>query len=144
MSALVACGTGSADFNFYIGRATTATGGIGARASGETPRPPPRGNEPRRFTVPADTNFLRPFLQVNQSSPFGTVWYAADWHMRNVTAANSAQKTADATAKAVDSLTTTVSQQGDTLSSIGTRTTSLENSLRSTNDTVSKRLTRQR
>ncbi|HCQ6431339.1 TPA: hypothetical protein OL562_005594, partial [Klebsiella pneumoniae] len=27
MSALVACGTGSADFNFYIGRATTATGG---------------------------------------------------------------------------------------------------------------------
>ncbi|MBL1627004.1 hypothetical protein ELE43_30125, partial [Klebsiella pneumoniae] len=34
MSALVACGTGSADFNFYIGRATTATGGIGARASG--------------------------------------------------------------------------------------------------------------
>ncbi|MXH34653.1 DUF1983 domain-containing protein [Pseudomonas aeruginosa] len=59
--------------------------------------------------------------------------------MRNVTAANSAQKTADATAKAVDSLTTTVSQQGDTLSSIGTRTTSLENSLRSTNDTVSKK-----
>ncbi|MDZ0734342.1 carbohydrate binding domain-containing protein, partial [Klebsiella pneumoniae] len=57
----------------------------------------------------------------------------------NVTAANSAQKTADATAKAVDSLTTTVSQQGDTLSSIGTRTTSLENSLRSTNDTVSKK-----
>lgn len=34
MSALVACGTGSADFNFYIGRATTATGGIGAKASG--------------------------------------------------------------------------------------------------------------
>ncbi|WP_457922126.1 phage tail tip fiber protein [Klebsiella variicola] len=56
-----------------------------------------------------------------------------------MTAANSAQKTADATAKAVDSLTTTVSQQGDTLSSIGTRTTSLENSLRSTNDTVSKK-----
>lgn len=39
----------------------------------------------------------------------------------------------------MDSLTTTVSQQGDTLSSIGTRTTSLENSLRSTNDTVSKK-----
>lgn len=140
MSALVACGTGSADFNFYIGWATTATGGIGARASGGNTRTTTAWKRATwRFTVPADTNFLRPFLQVNQSSPFGTVWYAADWHMRNVTAANSAQKTADATAKAVDSLTTTVSQQGDTLSSIGTRTTSLENSLRSTNDTVSKK-----
>ncbi|HBQ4453929.1 TPA: DUF1983 domain-containing protein [Klebsiella pneumoniae subsp. pneumoniae] len=140
MSALVACGTGSADFNFYIGRATTATGGIGERASGGNTKTTTAWKRATwRFTVPADTNFLRPFLQVNQSSPFGTVWYAADWHMRNVTAANSAQKTADATAKAVDSLTTTVSQQGDTLSSIGTRTTSLENSLRSTNDTVSKK-----
>ncbi|HBS1180579.1 TPA: hypothetical protein MAB63_005657, partial [Klebsiella pneumoniae] len=120
MSALVACGTGSADFNFYIGRATTATGGIGARASGGNTKTTTAWKRATwRFTVPADTNFLRPFLQVNQSSPFGTVWYAADWHMRNVTAANSAQKTADATAKAVDSLTTTVSQQGDTLSSIG-------------------------
>ena len=140
MSALVACGTGSADFNFYIGRATTATGGIGAKASGGNTRTTSAWKRATwRFTVPSDTSLLRPFLQVNQSSPFGTVWYAADWHMRNVTAANSAQKTADATAKAVDSLTTTVSQQGDTLSSIGTRTTSLENSLRSTNDTVSKK-----
>lgn len=140
MSALVACGTGSADFNFYIGRATTATGGIGARASGGNTKTTTAWKRATwRFTVPSDTSLLRPFLQVNQSSPFGTVWYAADWHMRNVTVANSAQKTADATAKAVDSLTTTVSQQGDTLSSIGTRTTSLENSLRSTNDTVSKK-----
>lgn len=140
MSALVACGAGSADFNFYIGRATTATDGIKARTSGGNTKTTTAWKRATwRFTVPEDTNFLRPFLQVNQSSPFGTVWYAADWHMRNVTAANSAQKTADATAKAVDSLTTTVSQQGDTLSSIGTRTTSLENSLRSTNDTVSKK-----
>ncbi|KKY89644.1 hypothetical protein OA43_01925 [Klebsiella variicola] len=140
MSALVACGAGSADFNFYIGRATTATGGIGAKASGGNTKTTSAWKRATwRFTVPSDTSLLRPFLQVNQSSPFGTVWYAADWHMRNVTAANSAQKTADATAKAVDSLTTTVSQQGDTLSSIGTRTTSLENSLRSTNDTLSKK-----
>lgn len=140
MSALVACGAGSADFNFYIGRATTATDGIKARTSGGNTKTTTAWKRATwRFTVPEDTNFLRPFLQVNQSSPFGTVWYAADWHMRNVTAANSAQKTADATAKAVDSMTTTVSQQGDTLSSIGTRTTSLENSLRSTNDTVSKK-----
>ncbi|WP_323063912.1 TipJ family phage tail tip protein [Klebsiella variicola] len=140
MSALVACGAGSADFNFYIGRATTATDGIKARTSGGNTKTTTAWKRATwRFTVPEDTNFLRPFLQVNQSSPFGTIWYAADWHMRNVTAANSAQKTSDATAKAVDSLTTTVSQQGDTLSSIGTRTTSLENSLRSTNDTVSKK-----
>ncbi|HDK6370668.1 TPA: DUF1983 domain-containing protein [Klebsiella pneumoniae] len=140
MSALVACGTGSADFNFYIGRATTATGGIGARASGGNTRTTTAWKRATwRFTVPSDTSLLRPFLQVNQSSPFGTVWYAADWHMRNVTAAQKVQDTADATAAAVDSLTTTVSQQGDTLSSIGTRTTSLENSLRSTNDTVSKK-----
>lgn len=140
MSALVACGAGSADFNFYIGRATTATDGIKARTSGGNTKTTTAWKRATwRFTVPSDTSLLRPFLQVNQSSPFGTVWYAADWHMRNVTAANSAQKTADATAKAVDSLTTTVSQQGDTLSSIGTRTTSLENSLRSTNDTVSKK-----
>lgn len=140
MSALVACGAGSADFNFYIGRATTATDGIKARTSGGNTKTTTAWKRATwRFTVPEDTNFLRPFLQVNQSSPFGTIWYAADWHMRNVTAANSAQKTADATAKAVDSLTTTVSQQGDTLSNIGTRTTSLENSLRSTNDTVSKK-----
>ncbi|ANF08158.1 TipJ family phage tail tip protein [Klebsiella pneumoniae] len=140
MSALVACSAGSADFNFYIGRATTATDGIKARTSGGNTKTTTAWKRATwRFTVPSDTSLLRPFLQVNQSSPFGTVWYAADWHMRNVTAANSAQKTADATAKAVDSLTTTVSQQGDTLSSIGTRTTSLENSLRSTNDTVSKK-----
>ena len=140
MSALVACGAGSADFNFYIGRATTATDGIKARTSGGNTKTTTAWKRATwRFTVPSDTSLLRPFLQVNQSSPFGTVWYAADWHMRNVTAANSAQKTADVTAKAVDSLTATVSQQGDTLSSIGTRTTSLENSLRSTNDTVSKK-----
>ncbi len=140
MSALVACGTGRADFNFYIGRGTSATGGIGAKGSGGNTKTTASWKRVTwRFTVPSDTNFLRPFLQINQSSPFGTVWYAADWHLRNVTAANSAQKTADATAKAVDSLTTTVSRQGDTLSSIGTRTTSLENSLRSTNDTVSKK-----
>ncbi|MCS5873750.1 hypothetical protein LN650_19760 [Klebsiella pneumoniae subsp. pneumoniae] len=60
--------------------------------------------------------------------------------MRNVTAANSCAENRRCDRKeAVDSLTTTVSQQGDTLSSIGTRTTSLENSLRSTNDTVSKK-----
>lgn len=140
MSAVVACGTGQADFNLYIANATSATGGIKARLSGGNTKVTAAWKRVTwRFTVPADTNFMRPFLQVNQSSPFGTVWYAADWHLRNVTAAHSAQKTADATAKAVDSLTTTVSVQGDTLSSIGSRTTALENGLSTTNASVSKK-----
>jgi hypothetical protein len=92
MSAVVACGTGQADFNLYIANATSATGGIKARLSGGNTKVTAAWKRVTwRFTVPADTNFMRPFLQVNQSSPFGTVWYAADWHLRNVTAAHGAQ-----------------------------------------------------
>ena len=140
MSALVACGAGQADFNLYIASGTSATEGVKARLSGGNTKTTAAWKRATwRFTVPSDTNFLRPFLQVNQSSPFGTVWYAADWHLRNVTAANRAQKTADATASAVDTLTTKVTQQGDTLSSIGNRTTALENGLKTTNSTVSQK-----
>ena len=140
MSALVACGAGQADFNLYIANGTSATEGVKARLSGGNTKTTAVWKRATwRFTVPSDTNFLRPFLQVNQSSPFGTVWYAADWHLRNVTAANRAQKTADATASAVDTLTTKVTQQGDTLSSIGNRTTALENGLKTTNSTVSQK-----
>ncbi|HDH0729731.1 TPA: DUF1983 domain-containing protein [Klebsiella oxytoca] len=140
MSALVACGAGQADFNLYIANGTSATEGVKARLSGGNTKTTAVWKRATwRFTVPSDTNFLRPFLQVNQSSPFGTVWYAADWHLRNVTAANRAQKTADATASAADTLTTKVTQQGDTLSSIGNRTTALENGLKTTNSTVSQK-----
>ncbi|ELA2894963.1 carbohydrate binding domain-containing protein [Klebsiella pneumoniae] len=140
MSALVACGAGSADFNFYIGRATTVTGGVKARSSGGNTKATAAWTRVTwRFTVPSDTNLMRPFLQVNQSSPFGTIWYVTDWHLRNVTAANKAQNTADNTASAVESLTTKVTQQGDTLSSIGSRTTTLENGLKTTNTSVSKK-----
>lgn len=140
MSALVACGAGQADFNLYIASGTSATEGVKARLSGGNTKTTAAWKRATwRFTVPSDTNFLRPFLQVNQSSPFGTVWYAADWHLRNITAANRAQKTADATASAVDTLTTKVTQQGDTLSSIGNRTTALENGLKTTNSTVSQK-----
>ncbi|HEJ8258644.1 TPA: DUF1983 domain-containing protein [Klebsiella oxytoca] len=140
MSALVACGAGQADFNLYIASGTSATEGVKARLSGGNTKTTAAWKRATwRFTVPSDTNFLRPFLQVNQSSPFGTVWYAADWHLRNVTAANRAQKTADATASAVDTLTTKVTQQDDTLSSIGSRTTALENGLKATNSTVSQK-----
>ncbi|EPT7316244.1 TipJ family phage tail tip protein [Klebsiella oxytoca] len=140
MSALVACGAGQADFNLYIASGTSATEGVKARLSGGNTKTTAAWKRATwRFTVPSDTNFLRPFLQVNQSSPFGTVWYAADWHLRNITAANRAQKTADATASAVDTLTTKVTQQGDTLSSIGSRTTALENGLKTTNSTVGQK-----
>ena len=44
MSAVVACGTGQADFNLYIANATSATGGIKARLSGGIPKSPQRGN----------------------------------------------------------------------------------------------------
>ncbi|ROD91024.1 DUF1983 domain-containing protein, partial [Klebsiella pneumoniae subsp. pneumoniae] len=86
-----------------------------------------------------DRGFFRPFLQINQSSPFGTVWFVTDWHMRNVTAAQKVQDTADATAAAVDSLTTTVTQQGNLLTSTGNRTTQLENGLATTNAAVAKK-----
>ncbi|MFS9545358.1 hypothetical protein Q6295_33320, partial [Klebsiella pneumoniae] len=57
MSALVACGAGSADFNFYIGRATTATDGIKARTSGGNTKTTTAWKRATwRFTVPADTN----------------------------------------------------------------------------------------
>ncbi|MCL7680411.1 hypothetical protein M8369_41450, partial [Klebsiella pneumoniae] len=54
-----------------------------------------------------DRGYILPFLQISQNSPYGTVWFVTDWHMRNVTAAQKVQDTADATAAAVDSLTTT-------------------------------------
>ncbi|AKL32531.1 hypothetical protein AB185_00920 (plasmid) [Klebsiella oxytoca] len=44
-----------------------------------------------------------------------------------------------ANSSAIDTLNSTVKTQGDTLSSIGSRTTSLENSLKTTNDNVSKK-----
>ncbi|KAA8864870.1 hypothetical protein F3Y20_26755 [Klebsiella pneumoniae] len=59
--------------------------------------------------------------------------------MRNVTAAQKVQDTADATAAAVDSLTTTVTQQGNLLTSTGNRTTQLENGLATTNAAVAKK-----
>ncbi|RIU70093.1 carbohydrate binding domain-containing protein, partial [Klebsiella pneumoniae] len=83
--------------------------------------------------------YIRPFLQISQNSPYGTVWFVTDWHMRNVTAAQKVQDTADATAVAVDSLTTTVTQQGNQLTSTGNRTTQLENGLATTNAAVAKK-----
>ncbi|MEQ0105851.1 DUF1983 domain-containing protein [Klebsiella sp. JN_Kp124] len=144
ISVLVACGAGSADFNIYIGTATTPNGGIAAplSAGGNTKKTTEWTRATWRFTVTqamVDRGYIRPFLQVNQSNPFGTIWYATDWHWRNITAAAKAQTTADATAKAVDILSNTVTQQGKDISSISGRTTSLENGLKTTNENVAKK-----
>ncbi|MEE7534585.1 DUF1983 domain-containing protein [Klebsiella huaxiensis] len=145
LSALVACGAGTAAFNLYVASAESPTGGITAANSGGSVSATAGKTWVRttwRWTVTAAVaakGYFRPFLQINQSSPFGTIWYVTDWHCRNITAAAKAQSTADATASAVDSLTTKVTQQGDTLSSVGTRTTALENGLKTTDTNVSKK-----
>lgn len=144
ISVLAACGAGNADFNLYIGTANGPTGGIGAPLynGGNTKATSTWTRVTWKFTVSqamVDKGYIRPFLQINQSSPFGTIWYVTDWHMRNITAASKAQDTANATSKAVDSLTSTVNQQGSDISSIGSRTTSLENGLSTTNANVSKK-----
>ncbi|WP_318351534.1 phage tail protein [Klebsiella pneumoniae] len=144
ISVLVACGAGNADFNLYIGTANGPTGGIGGPLynGGNTKATSAWTRVTWKFTVSqamVDKGYIRPFLQINQSSPFGTIWYVTDWHMRNITAASKAQDTANATSKAVDSLTSTVNQQGSDISSIGSRTTSLENGLSTTNANVAKK-----
>ncbi|WP_347071171.1 phage tail protein (plasmid) [Klebsiella pneumoniae] len=144
ISVLVACGAGNADFNLYIGTANGPTGGIGGPLynGGNTKATSTWTRVTWKFTVSqamVDKGYIRPFLQINQSSPFGTIWYVTDWHMRNITAASKAQDTANATSKAVDSLTSTVNQQGSDISSIGSRTTSLENGLSTTNANVAKK-----
>ncbi|MDP1061997.1 phage tail protein [Klebsiella pneumoniae] len=144
MSALVACGTGSADFNLYLGTATRPSGSVGAPLSsgGNRKASATWQRVTWRFKITqgiVDRGFFRPFLQINQSSPFGTVWYVTDWHLRNVTDSSKVQDSLDATAKAVDSLTSTVNQQGENISSIGTRTTNLENNLRTTNANIAQK-----
>lgn len=144
ISVLVACGAGNADFNLYIGTANGPTGGIGGPLynGGNTKATSAWTRVTWKFTVSqamVDKGYIRPFLQINQSSPFGAIWYVTDWHMRNITAASKAQDTANATSKAVDSLTSTVNQQGSDISSIGSRTTSLENGLSTTNANVAKK-----
>ncbi|WP_163494807.1 hypothetical protein, partial [Escherichia coli] len=65
--------------------------------------------------------------------------YAVNIVITDITDAKAAQDTASAAASAVDYLTTTVSQQVDTLSSIGNRTTTLENGLKTINSTISQK-----
>ncbi len=143
ISALVACGAGTANFNLYVGTAVrpdTSTGAPLMAGGGKSPSATWQRTTWRFKVTQAmvDRGYIRPFLQISQNSPYGTVWFVTDWHMRNVTAAQKVQDTADATAAAL-TLTTTVTQQGNLLTSTGNRTTQLENGLATTNAAVAKK-----
>ncbi|SSL18000.1 gp24 [Klebsiella pneumoniae] len=144
ISALVACGAGTANFNLYVGTAVrpdTSTGAPLMAGGGKSPSATWQRTTWRFKVTQAmvDRGYIRPFLQISQNSPYGTVWFVTDWHMRNVTAAQKVQDTADATAAAVDSLTTTVTQQGNLLTSTGNRTTQLENGLATAQNDIGKK-----
>ena len=99
LSVLAACGTGSAPFQHYIGTSTVVSGSIGSpQANGGQISAATGAKWTRttwRWTVNAAQGakgYFRPFLQIAQSGPdFGTVWYATDWSVRDITAAANAE-----------------------------------------------------
>ncbi|MEX5323223.1 hypothetical protein WCE04_28325, partial [Pseudomonas shirazica] len=122
VSALVACVSGTAPFHLYIQVGTdpatikgTGLGGGRVNTTSVWTR------TSWDYTVPADVFFIRPFLQIEQVANGGTVWLATDWHMEDVSAAKTAQATADATATALSSTQATVTQQGEKLVAEGKR-----------------------
>lgn len=131
VSALVACGAGTAPFNFYFNRGsdpnTYAAVGNGAGNIAPTAT---WARAAWDYTVPANTFFIQPFLQIEQPhGGSGTIWYATDWRVENISAAKAAQTTADATSLAVSSLTSTVNQQGNALTSASSNIANLTNSI---------------
>jgi predicted phage tail protein len=131
MTALVACGAGAASFSLYarggsdpITPAVTLQGGALTQATSVWTR------VTYDLIVPVGTYFIHPFLQVEQPVTGGsTIWYATDWHVENISAAKAAQATADATSLAVSSLTSTVNQQGNALTSASSNIANLTNSI---------------
>ncbi|EPQ0647761.1 carbohydrate binding domain-containing protein [Klebsiella aerogenes] len=130
ISVWVAAKAGSnAAFNMYIGSATGPnTGAVAYAALPGSVAPTQTWTEKKyRWTVPANfpRGYMRPFLQVNQNAPFGSVWYATDFHCREITAAQGAQTAADAAADAVTQLDAKVTQQGNTITSQGQAITAI-------------------
>ncbi|MGG8299768.1 DUF1983 domain-containing protein [Klebsiella sp. 141196] len=130
ISVWVAAKAGSnAAFNMYIGSATGPnTGAVAYAALPGSVAPTQTWTEKKyRWTVPANfpRGYMRPFLQVNQNAPFGSVWYATDFHCREITAAHGAQTAADAAAGAVTQLDAEVTQQGNTITSQGQAITAI-------------------
>ncbi|KAE9484842.1 TipJ family phage tail tip protein [Klebsiella aerogenes] len=130
ISVWVAAKAGSnAAFNMYIGSATGPNmGAVAYAALPGSVAPTQTWTEKKyRWTVPANfpRGYMRPFLQVNQNAPFGSVWYATDFHCREITAAQGAQTAADAAAGAVTQLDAKVTQQGNTITSQGQAITAI-------------------
>ena len=136
-SVLAACGTGTAPFQHYIGTSTQAAGSTGSpRANGGQISAATGAQWTRttwRWTVNAAQGakgYFLPFLQINQSGPnFGTVWYATDWQVRDVTAAAKAEGKADANATAISQLTTRVTSAEGSITSQGQAITKLTSDL---------------
>lgn len=129
ISALVACAEGgTVPFNHYVYKFTSPTVNAGASGYGGQVQPTQTWTRTTwRFTVPANFNYIKPFLQVSQYAPFNTVWYATDWHCVNITAASKAQAIADANATAIQTLDSKVVQQGKDITSLSTAQTALTN-----------------
>ncbi|HBV9730552.1 TPA: DUF1983 domain-containing protein [Klebsiella aerogenes] len=130
ISVWVAAKAGSnAAFNMYISSATGPnTGAVAYAALPGSVAPTQTWTEKKyRWTVPANfpRGYMRPFLQVNQNAPYGSVWYATDFHCREITAAQGAQTAADAAAGAVTQLDAQVTQQGNTITSQGQAITAI-------------------
>lgn len=136
-SVLAACGTGTAPFQHYIGTSTLVSGSIGSpQANGGQISAATGAKWTRttwRWTVNAAQGakgYFRPFLQIAQSGPdFGTIWYATDWSVRDVTAAAKAEGKADANATAITQLTTRVTSAEGSITSQGQAITKLTGDL---------------
>ena len=132
-SVLAACGTGSAPFQHYIGTSTLVSGSTGSPLANGGQISAATGAQWTRTTWRWTVNaaqgakgYFRPFLQINQSGPnFGTVWYATDWSVRDVTAAANAEGKADANATAISQLTTRVTSAEGSITSQGQAITKL-------------------
>lgn len=137
LSVLAACGTGSAPFQHYIGTSTVVSGSIGSPQSNGGQISAATGAKWTRTTWRWTVNaaqgakgYFRPFLQISQSGPdFGTVWYATDWSVRDVTAAAKAEGKADANATAITQLTTRVTSAEGSITSQGQAITKLTGDL---------------
>lgn len=136
-SVLAACGTGTAPFQHYIGTSTLVSGSIGSpQANGGQISAATGAKWTRttwRWTVNAAQGakgYFRPFLQISQGGPdFGTIWYATDWSVRDVTAAAKAEGKADANATAITQLTTRVTSAEGSITSQGQAITKLTSDL---------------
>lgn len=136
-SVLAACGTGSAPFQHYIGTSTLVSGSIGSPLANGGQISAATGAKWTRTTWRWTVNaaqgakgYFRPFLQIAQGGPdFGTVWYATDWQVRDVTAAANAEGKADANATAISQLTTRVTSAEGSITSQGQAITKLTSDL---------------